>query len=34
MTPEPLHLRLSEGDVRTLDRYWRPAHYLAAGQVT
>ena len=33
MTPEPLHLRLSEGDVRTLDRYWRAANYLAACQI-
>jgi hypothetical protein len=33
MTPEPLHLRLSEGDVRTLDRYWRAANYLSACQI-
>jgi phosphoketolase len=30
MTAAPGHARLSDADVRVLDRYWRAANYLAA----
>jgi xylulose-5-phosphate/fructose-6-phosphate phosphoketolase len=33
MTAAPEHARLSDADARVLDRYWRAANYLAAGQI-